>query len=148
MTSAQETATIASIIFVQLMILVFFGLTLKVMYDIKKSKCKCSDDSRYNYIMFYMYYSLAFVVLGMIGFKLHAHIPRIFAVILSIYAITMCFITALFLHNLSKPECDCEKSTFQKVVRYLWYANSGVQILTIIFIVYMLFKVGKVMTAK
>ncbi len=132
-----EKAKSTPIIF-QLLSLVFYALTLKVLYDLKKSNCKCSDDSRHNYVLYYMYYTLAMIVLGVFGMKLHDKIPHLFVFVLLIYTITMCFITTLYLRTLSQPECGCETTDLQKYVRYIWYFNSAMMALLIIGFVFMM----------
>jgi undecaprenyl pyrophosphate phosphatase UppP len=116
----------------QLLSIVFYGLTIKILYDLKKTNCKCSDDSRHNYVLYYMYYTLAMIILGIFGLKLHKHIPYLFVFILLIYTITMCFITTLYLRTLSQPECGCETTDLQKYIRYIWYFNSAMMVLMII----------------
>lgn len=118
--------------------LVFYGLTLKVLYDLKKSNCKCSDDSRHNYVLYYMYYTMAMIILGILGMKLYNHIPYLFVFVLLIYTITMCFITTLYLRTLSQPDCGCETTDLQRYIRYIWYFNSAMIVLMIVGGVFMM----------
>lgn len=137
MSDSPKSSTSTSII-IKLMSLIFYALTLKVLYDLKKTNCKCSDDSRHTYVMVYMYYGLAILILGLFGIQVYKYIHPIFVFVALVYVITMCFVTAIYLRNLSQPDCGCETTDLQKYIRYIWYFNCAMIVIMLIGFVLMM----------
>lgn len=134
MAEKQTTTTKVPFIY-YLLSLVFYGLTIKVLYDLQKTDCKCKDDSRHKYVIYYMYYAIAMIVLGIFGLGLHKYMHPLFLFTSLVYTITMCFVTTLYLRKMSTPECDCESSDMQRYIRYIWYFNSAMMLLMIVSII-------------
>lgn len=116
-------------------IFVNYGI-FHVLNDVKNGECPCTDDWR---MKFCRYYSIFMMGLNAIFFILGSR-DKFDKIMPMVQFLNFVNIVAMisYLHKLSDSECNCEKSSLQRMMRYIGYIIAGMYVVMFVFFIIMM----------
>jgi hypothetical protein len=122
-------STIFFSIFLIIPVIVIYSITLRWIDKLEKTKCKCSEDYKRDYIKYYLYVYLALVglnILFMIFFSnanskiLKSFKPLIMAkkYIMPIFTIINMVFSIMYITKLKELDCKCSEDIIREVYYY------------------------------
>lgn len=93
---------------------------LYVLKDIKQEQCMCDDnDIRHVFCAYYAMFLIGLnTVVLILGSK---EVLQDMAPLLNILNLTNVLSLVTYLHKLASAECNCEFSSIQRMIRYIYY---------------------------
>jgi hypothetical protein len=130
----SQAMTTASIRTASLVGITINATVLYVLKDIKESNCLCSDDWRHT---FSYYYAMVLIGLNTIVFVLGSKqmLQKVMPLMHLLNLINMTSIVT-YLHKLADENCDCERSSVQRFMRYIYYIIAFMYVVSIVFAIF------------
>jgi hypothetical protein len=127
----DEAMTTASVRTASLVGIAINATVLYVLKDIKQSDCLCSDDWRHT---FCYYYAMILIGLNTIVLVLGSK-QQLQNVMPLMHLLNLVNVLSLvtYLHKLADKNCDCEYSSVQKFMRYIYYIISFMYGVSVVF---------------
>jgi hypothetical protein len=126
-----EAMTTASVRTASLVGIAINATVLYVLKDIKQSNCLCSDDLRHT---FSYYYAIALIGLNTIVLILGSK-QKLQNIMPLMHLLNMINVLSLvtYLHKLADKNCNCESSSVQRFMRYIYYIIAFMYIVSAVF---------------
>lgn len=137
-------STIFFSIFLIIPVIVIYSITLRWIDKLEKTKCKCSEDYKRDYIKYYLYVYLALVglnILFMIFFSnanskiLKSFKPLIMAkkYIMPIFTIINMVFSIMYITKLKELDCKCSEDIIREVYYYWNIIMIAITTITLLF---------------
>jgi len=124
-------------------------LALNWIYNLEKIKCKCSKDWKRDFIKYYIYIYLVFIIVSVISFFIILVYPKIitsvymkvFSIIKNVVGLLTLInivISIIYIYNLKKENCICSEDIAREIY-YIWNIISASVNLFVIFLFILFF---------